>query len=167
MYTQFGRMLILALALLAPACTEVEETPSTDPTPFTARLDFADTLELFSLQPERPAEGQPGFNNYEIVGSTVLTDESVRKEIAKAIQQASSDPEGFAKGCEFVPHHGLRAIKDGKTTDFVICFQCGDVRVYEGGQRVYTFFITKGPQALLDATLHAAPLVDRTSQKPS
>jgi hypothetical protein len=138
------------------ACSSENDRESTDPTPFTSKLDGADTLELFSLRPKRAPEGKPGFNRYEIVGSTLLKDDSIRKQVTLAIQQAAVDPDGMAKGCEFIPHHGLRATKDGKATDFLICFTCEEVKVYEEGKLVILFWIEKDAEPLLDATLEAA-----------
>ena len=45
---------------------------------------------------------------------------------------AAEQDQNVKAGC-FRPRHGIRVTLDGKTSDFVICFECWQVKVYEGG----------------------------------
>lgn len=36
--------------------------------------------------------------------------------------------------CDFMPRHGIRAVKNGRSTDFLMCFSCGDLFVYRHGK---------------------------------
>jgi hypothetical protein len=35
--------------------------------------------------------------------------------------------------CDFMPRHGIRAVKNGRITDFLMCFSCGDLFVFRHG----------------------------------
>jgi hypothetical protein len=43
----------------------------------------------------------------------------------------------------------------GVTTDFVICFECRQVRVWRGDQKVALFLVNGSPQPVFDEVLKA------------
>lgn len=97
-----------------------------------AVLEQADRLELLSLNPDPPEEETPkdNFHGFGVLGRTVLREEKDRQKVVAAVKKGIGDS-GFYVGC-FNPRHGIRATRNGKTVDLVICFQCLNTRVYEG-----------------------------------
>ena len=97
-----------------------------------AGLNSPDTLIVYSLDGRDPApEGKRGqdvpaaigeFHSYPILGQVEIKDPAQRKQIIAALKDGIAHGGPMAK-C-FWPRHGLRAIENGKTVEYVICFQC-------------------------------------------
>ena len=68
---------------------------------------------------------------------------------------AAEESEGDAAAC-FNPRHGLRVTRNGKTIDFVICFECFQVKVFGGDKDEGGFRITDTPQPSFDKVLRDA-----------
>src|SRR5207248_10826161 len=120
---------------------------------------------LFPRDPRRPSgappepAGKPIFHGHRILGQTVIADPSVRSRLLTAFYDnvGRSDP-----GRCFNPRHGIRAVRDGKTVDLLICFECWRVVVYDSrGEHDTT--ISRIPQPVFDRVLTAAriPLAKR------
>lgn len=102
------------------------------------------TLVVYSLEP-LTREGKDGaepddvfFHTYLILGEASVTEPHPQREIVAAVQkgieEAEQDP-AVHKMCMFMPRHGVRhTAKGGRVTEWVICFSCGEVNVYENGQ---------------------------------
>jgi hypothetical protein len=58
-------------------------------------------------------------------------------------------------GC-FLPRHGLHFTQDKKTYDFVLCFQCLSVQIFEGETQVGSFLTTASPLRTLNKVLRDA-----------
>jgi hypothetical protein len=55
----------------------------------------------------------------------------------------------------FEPRHRIRITAERKTTDFVICFQCNQVKILnENRHEIGQFLIASSPQAVFDQALH-------------
>jgi len=117
-------------------------------------LEKAESVELYSLDPA-PQEKDPGaFHNYKVLGKTEVKKEALTKlrtAFLKGVVEADPD---LAAGC-FRPRHGIRVIRDGKTYDFVVCFECVAVVVY-GGKKDTSFHITSSPADVFNAILKDA-----------
>jgi hypothetical protein len=63
--------------------------------------------------------------------------------------------DGRVAAC-FNPRHGIRASREGKTIDLVICFECLQVYVYAEEGRQGSFLTTSSPQPVFDQVLREA-----------
>jgi hypothetical protein len=144
----------LAAALAAPAGANEKE--KVIPAEMKVILEKAPSLELLSVNPERPKE-KPTENvaGYAIFGKTEIKDEKMRKEILDALDKSVADG-GPGARC-FIPRHALRGTYDGKTVELVICFECAWVYTYVNGERTKTTLTTtKSPESVLDKILKEA-----------
>lgn len=96
------------------------------PTPF----------ELTSFIPASNANLLTGsmFHNYRVLGQTEIQNKGVREHI-RAIYDDGITDKSFSSAC-FSPKHGIRAVKNGQTLDFVICFHCSLAHVYLNNKQV-------------------------------
>jgi hypothetical protein len=60
-----------------------------------------------------------------------------------------------AFGC-FEPHHGVRARRNGKTFDYVLCFHCGNVDEFVDDRWVTEETMSWSAQGIIDKHLKAA-----------
>jgi hypothetical protein len=86
-------------------------------------------LAVFSLderdykkQTDDASKDAERFNGYRILGKTAVSDAKSKKEVVAALKTDIEKPEEQAK-C-FWPRHGVRVVDAGKTTDYLICFEC-------------------------------------------
>jgi hypothetical protein len=150
-------VLAVATALLA-GCAD---PPAGSKLPEGARaaLAAADRLELLSLDPDGPRDGQAagGFHGWKVLGRTSVEAAETRAKLMAALEQGARENTGTAAGC-FNPRHGIRATRGGQTTDLVICFECFQVQVYAGDTRDGGFLTTRSPQPAFDQVLRDAGL---------
>lgn len=118
-----------------------------------AILDKAEEFELYSLSPEPQKED--AFHGWKVLGKTTVKDAEVRKKLVAALKKGVSENEGEVAAC-FNPRHGIRVTHDKKTVDFVICFECLQVKAFVGDKDTKRFLTTKSPQATFDGVLTAA-----------
>jgi hypothetical protein len=125
------------------------------------------TIEILSLYPsalskppagDKPADPQPKFHSYPILGRTKVTDPKVKKELlmelAKSIRASIPEDGGISVALCFNPRHGIIYTKGEKKLEFLICFECEQVHPYDGEKRVPGFAVksTIGPE-VFDAFL--------------
>lgn len=143
-----------------------------------AALDNAEEYVLFSLEPtedeeaeaagevaEEAAPGDPSagtkpaaldkFHGWRVLGQTTIDDKAVQKKLNGALDTGRRESDGSIASC-FWPRHGIRVRHGGKEYDLVICFECAQVEVYEGGQRGGDWLTSHSPQAVLDEVLRSA-----------
>lgn len=119
-------------------------------------MEKAESVELLSLDPERPKEKpKDEFHGWKVLGRTVVKDDAPRKKLTADLLAAAEASDGSAAKC-FNPRHGLRLTQKGKTVDLVICFECLQVRVFDGDKDGGKFLITDTPQAAYDKVLRDA-----------
>ena len=156
----------VALALLlAAALSCAEGKKNKVPDDVKAALDKADTFELYSLDPGKGEAVKDGFHGWKVLGKTTVKDADTRKQIVAALAKGAEENDGRAAKC-FEPRHGIRVIRDGKTTDLVICFACLQVRTYQGDKDGAGFLTTASPQATFDKMLKAADVPLAPKPKP-
>jgi hypothetical protein len=115
-------------------------------------LTNADEYELFSIQPDlRPGD----LSHFKVLGKVAISDPQLRAKLNAALQRGVRQSDGLRAKC-FNPRHGIRVTRNGVATDFVICFECKQVEVWRGGQRLADFTVTNSPQATFDEVLTAA-----------
>ena len=82
-----------------------------------------------------------------------------RKNLVAAFEKGVADNKGIAAKC-FNPRHGIRVTQDGKTADFVICFECSQFDVYSGPEgkveKGKHLLVGKSPEATFNKVLKDA-----------
>ncbi len=122
-------------------------------------LETSSKITLFSLDPDiQPARlFAKKFHGYRVLGQTDVTDHISRERVAATITNAIRDFNGLVAAC-FNPRHGVRIITpQGTTYDFVICFECNSVAIYEGEKSLPGVSIT-GTSKPLDDLLRVAKI---------
>lgn len=98
-------------------------------------LEGAARVELYALRPE-PAQFEPAgdgtrrFHGYEVLGDAALTDPGLATQLAQLISRGLAESDGSAALC-FNPRHGVRVVREGRTLDLVICYECKQIYVYD------------------------------------
>jgi len=92
--------------------------------------------------------------HWRILGQTELLANQQRQTAITTLAEAIENFDGRVARC-FEPRHALRVRAARGTYDFVICFACNSVGVWQGEKRVVTAGIT-GTQEPLDRILTAA-----------
>lgn len=99
------------------------------------KLARADRVELFRISPVPLAEGKAGdkaaFHGHAILSRFTVRQADQRKEVT-AFMGRAFHWNFFRQAACFSPRHGLRVVQGRRTTDFLICFECDRVSVYEG-----------------------------------
>lgn len=101
-------------------------------------LDNAGEIILFGSDAS-PAKVRkiPGMKPIPYLGvmpGKVVRDSKVRDRILNAVYAGVGDPKADPKKC-FEPNHAVRATRNGKSVDLVICFKCDWVYVLQDGKR--------------------------------
>jgi hypothetical protein len=58
--------------------------------------------------------------------------------------------------CMFSPRHALRVASQGHTYDFILCYQCGDVKIFEDKREIARLRTSTLPMAVFDQMLESA-----------
>jgi hypothetical protein len=116
------------------------------PPEFRKALELAETLELYSLDPSTPAlKDEAAFHEWKVLGKTEVEKESLTKLVAAFKKGVEEADQKVSAGC-YRPRHGLRATVDGKSYDFVICFECVVVMIYGGhAEKNAGFHVSRSP----------------------
>lgn len=116
--------------------------------------------------PAKDYESEQLFRGYPILGQVDLSGADTAEQFLVMLEDRIGSEQGLIAGC-FIPRHGLRVVRDGRVTDYVICFQCTNFEWYVGGaeDRVGQQSISAkyGPvfsQPLIDAGIELALSVD-------
>lgn len=121
-----------------------------------AALDGADRYELLSLDPRLRVPATPDlFHGFRVLGQTVVSDDRTRRELNRALRKGAKSIFANLPRC-FNPRHGIRVTRAGTTTDFLICFECEQVQVWSGDQRVAEWMTDSSPQPTFDHVLQQA-----------
>jgi hypothetical protein len=150
-------IVVVSIAFAAIGCTHPEMPAAT-----LAALTQADQYELLSLDPSHEHEKAGGdFHGWRVLGRTLITDTATRDKLTSALRAGvKENVDGMVAGC-FNPRHGIRVTRGGggagggQATDFVICFQCMSMSVYQGEQQAGSILTTSSPQPTFDAVLRA------------
>ncbi len=144
-----------AALLFAFAGCSLAADPTIPAEPLKA-LQEGKSFELFSLDPkEPPPKDGEKFHGWQILGSTKLEADKAKLLVEALEAGVAENNDGIAAAC-FNPRHGIRVVLDGKTYDFVICFECYQVAWHVGEEKSGSFLTTASPQAKFDAVLKEA-----------
>lgn len=143
------------LALLMPLTALAGELPA----PLQATLEKGGEFHLFSLRPARveKTDGALHFHGWEVIGRTSVRDEAQRKKLVAALKTGVEENQGIGAAC-FRPRHGIRITEQGKTTDFIICFECFQVQVVVDGLPQKAVLVTRTPESSFNEALKQAKL---------
>lgn len=97
------------------------------------------------------------FHDYPVLGKIEITSSESRMEIAQALNLSSSNPELVSAKC-FWPRHAIQVEKEGKTTDYVICFECTSLLVLSVSE-AKEIATGREPQQLLNKLLTDAGIL--------
>ena len=113
-------------------------------------------IVLYSLEPwEEPTAKDETLHGVKILGQTKLDAKQAKTAIAAfeaAISEGSSD--GPKYRC-FDPRHALRVTANGQTYDFLLCYACRGMAVYQDRTVIVRVAVAGTPDAL-NALLTAA-----------
>jgi Protein of unknown function (DUF1559) len=127
--------------------TEVPDTDDPHEIPAAAKaiLDTAESLELLSLDLLTPDDNPKGtFHGWKVLGKKAIDKAEVRKSLVLVFEKGVAEYKEMGKKC-FLPRHGIRVKHAGKVADFVICFECNNVRVYVDGGVETEFLVSDSP----------------------
>jgi hypothetical protein len=106
---------------------------------FVKVLTTAERIDLFRINPKGIPEGtkekKKEFHGYELLAEAPVASDEKRKEVAGFLGKTLHWNELRKAAC-FNPRHGLRAVSGKQTWDFLICFECNRVRIFEGGEQL-------------------------------
>jgi len=121
-------------------------------------LEKATQFELLSIGYGPSSKNPPeDFHGWRVIGKTTIKDPDTRKRLVAAMEKGVEENKGDSMKC-FDPRHGVRVTLDGRTADFVICFQCFQVLVYVAGENERRFLITDSPAPIFNRTLQEAKI---------
>lgn len=130
-------LLALAVALVGTVSCVTFRDSVEDKLPLTVirTLRFPDSFEILALDPTPvkartsalPAERD--FHGHEILGHAPLNDDLVRSELVELVLRGIQESDGTVAAC-FEPRHGIRAVKEGKVLDMLICYECLQVEIH-------------------------------------
>ena len=143
-------LLVMATLFAVTGCGQGDSSEAA----FTAMIT-AEQYELLSLDPHSP-EMPPvdEFHGWKVLGRTSIDDAATRKKLTDALRAVASEGDIVPAAC-FWPRHGIRLTTAGIVTDFVICFQCSQVEVFEDGKKSVGFLTSDTPQSTFDEVLQA------------
>ena len=119
-------------------------------------LDKAARFELLSLDPtfhaDKAGGGNEYFHGFRILGR-LRVENADKDAIAAALRNGVDESDGIEPGCALEPRHGIRVTDGEGTTDFLICFKCGQVVVLVGSTESTSFLTTASPRKSFNAAL--------------
>jgi hypothetical protein len=127
-------------------------------------LDTPEQMTLYSIDGrDFPQGAEPKadekFHRYPVLGKIEITGPTERSEIAGALKSGLTRDHASGSG-SFWPRHAIRVVKNGRTTDYLIAFDCEQLIMYVD-RTPERRPVTKVPQPVFDKYLTAAhvPLV--------
>jgi hypothetical protein len=148
--------LVLVTAIPVIVGCAGKPTGSKIPETAAAALEKAVQFELLAIDPKHQDEKpKDDFHGWRILGRTTIKDANTRKKLVAALKQGAAENDGIFANC-FNPRHGIRVTHEGKTIDFLICFECLQVQVYTDKLRDGGFLTISSPQPLFDEVLRQA-----------
>jgi hypothetical protein len=132
----------------------------------TSEFGAPEQLTLYSIdgrdsEPGQKPQTEETFHHYPVLGKVELTDAEQRRELLAALQSGIDSGDRDPRKC-FWPRHAIRTVEKSRTREYVICFQCRQMYIYEDGSESRKP-ITDQPQPRLNKFLQEAgvPLAPR------
>ncbi len=119
-------------------------------------LEKAGQFELLSIgHYSSKKNSAEEFKGWPVIGKTTIEDPDTRKRLIAAMAKGVAENNGDVMKC-FNPRHGIRVTREGKTAEFLICFECFQVMVYVTGEKEQRVLITDSPAPVFNQTLQNA-----------
>jgi len=139
------------LFLLLCCCTEKARVASA-----ITKLDSPSRFILYSLDPgplqhDESIQSETVFHGYDILGRADILDADERRSLVRALARGARESDGSIGAC-FNPRHALHVEQNGRSVDFVICFECLQIHAH-GFQLGDGFLTSASPQATFDNSL--------------
>lgn len=108
--------------------------------------DAPESLVLYSLDGTYK-RGNPGqespktdeiLHGFPVFGKVELTKLEQRKELFNALKRGMA-AKGVPMAKCFYPRHAVQIVQDGKTIDYLVCFECNVVETYSNGVPVGSY----------------------------
>lgn len=127
-------------------------------------LYHADQFELISIDPtfdDHPT-GELLAARYPVLGRAKIEDAATRVRLVDALREGIRNYDGTTVAC-FDPRHAICVTRSGKTTTFLICFQCSRGRVFQDDRGLPGFKLSSSPEPVFDEVLiaHGVPLAPK------
>jgi len=124
---------ILALSIVAVTIGTWLIVRGSDPL---SRIENANQVILYSIRGDayrytKNVKFDDELHGYPVLGKVQIKEATKRRAIADALKSAVNSASGEVYGC-FWPRHAVRVVSKGRTVDYLICFECEWVYVYEG-----------------------------------
>ncbi len=131
-----------------------------------AALEDANSITLYSLQPNKTADVASNFHRVRILGKIELQRDNALK-IVKATEHAANpfvrafswkniDVFSGLPTCGFGPKYGIRVGSGKHVYDFLLSYECPETAVYDGTQNIAFLEYTRGSPELLNQLLRVA-----------
>ncbi len=124
-----------------------------------AALRAPEGVVFYSLEPWEREEGT-GLHSYKILGK-LQPDRAASAAVIAQFRRAVESPPPAAAAC-FDPRHALQLTSKGHTYDFLLCYDCGSMRVLKDGKFIEGFGASGSP-VVLNKILGAARIALSTS----
>jgi len=122
--------------------------------------DPPESLILYSIDGrdddmrDKEPTSEEKFYGYPVLGKVDIKAPEKRKAIMTALNKGIAESEYGPADC-FWPRHAIKVTENGKTSDYVICFECTAIYVYSGISREEKG-TTRKPQLVLNKYLREA-----------
>ena len=147
-YLIFTFHLVLCLGCVAPPSTAINSMPEVA----TTALSSATSIELISLNPDLNEEPKNDYHGFEMLGAVVIDDIETVNLLVKTFKSGVEEHDESVADC-FNPRHAIKFTVDGQLFEFVICFECLQVKWKIDGKDQKGFLISASPQLIFDRIL--------------
>ena len=119
-------------------------------------LETSSEFTLYSLRPDGSDDTttpvtKEKFGSYPVYGKVSITASEIKTELLNALRRGIEENKGEVAGC-FEPRHGIDVVKGWRRISLVICFECSQIYIGEGG-RSRQVLVTSTPQKVFDRVL--------------
>lgn len=123
-------LLLASLASSSQAAAEGNDLPRDAE----VALEQASSVTLYSLEDRSREAKAPSerFHGYQVLGKLDLTANGARAA-AEEFEKAVAEFDGSVAAC-FDPHHALRVVAGTRAFNFLLCYSCGQMVVFERGK---------------------------------
>src|SRR5262249_15617824 len=109
-------------------------------------LQKAERIEVFRLNPkplpDEAKDAKRAFHGYAMLAEGQAETAEHRKEIASFLGKTLHWNE-FRKAACFNPRHGVRVVSGRQAVDFLLCFECYRVDVFDGEKLRSSFALSR------------------------
>lgn len=142
------------ITILVVALLGCKGSPTTS---FDLGLDSPEQMTLYSIDGRegKQVESKEFFHNYPVLGKVEITDPAMRAQLISALKDGIARRPEHSPKC-FWPRHGLKVTANGRTVEYVICFECSSLQEYVGEMRQRSVEINSDVQTAFDKPLKEA-----------